>query len=34
MGQIDNSAAEIARADEEQLKGRIHLFSAPDNATF
>ena len=34
MGQVDNSAAEEAAADAPDLRGRIRLFSAPDNPTF
>ena len=34
MGQVDNSAAEEAAADAPDLRGRIKLFSAPDNQTF
>jgi hypothetical protein len=34
MGQVDDSAAEIAAADAADLRGRIRLFSAPDNRTW
>jgi hypothetical protein len=34
MDRIDNAAAEEAAADADNLKGRIRLFSAPDNETW